>query len=159
MNHFSYNIISRKIRFKIISLFKKMYFGKILLLCMLYMASACCLYDSAMNHPSPTMAVSNAATLEILPTSTEMGITGAMDIGTISDTEMVTKVAATASIVESQVIGTNIDEVVDDTATLFTATATPDAETSTNSSMFFMWKNFAFLVFLKVAFPKTFNRQ
>ena len=148
MNHFPYNIISCKIVFKIISLFKKMYFGKTLLLCVLYMASDCCFYDSAINHPTlSTVAVSNAATLEILPTSTEMDTTGTMKLGSISDNEMVTKVETTASKVESQVMGTNTAKVVDGTATLFTATATPDAENSTNSSMFFMWREFHFHFF------------
>ena len=51
------------------------------------MVSVCCLYDSPMNHPTPSAeAVSNAATQEILPT--------------------------------------------------------PDVETSTNSSMFFMGREF-----------------
>ncbi len=120
-----------------------MYFVKILLLCVLNMASACCLYDSSMNHPTPsTVAVSNAAIQEILPISTEMSTTGAMNVASISDNEMVTKVETTALIVESQMMGTNTAIVVDGTATLVAATATPDAETSTNSSMFFMWREF-----------------
>ena len=118
-----------------------MYFGKTIQLCVLYMASACCLYDSAMNHPTPsTVVVSNAATQDIFPASTVTGTTYAMDIGSISDTELVTKVETSASIVETQVIGTNTDEEVDGTATLVTVTASPDAETSTSSSMLFMWR-------------------
>ena len=145
MNHFPYNIIGSKIQFKIISLFKKMYFGKTILLCMLYVASGCCLYDSAINYPTPSIVVeSNSATQEIFPTSTEMGTTGAMDVGSISDTEMVTKVETTVSIVEIPVIGTNTDKEVDGTATFVTVTATPDEETSTTSSMFFMWREFRF---------------
>ena len=113
------------------------------------MASDSCLYDFAMNHTTPSnVAVCNAATLEILPNSTEMGPTGATKIGAISDNEMITKVETTASLIESQVMGTNTDKLGDGTATLVTATATPDVETSTNSSMFFMWrevcKNFFF---------------
>ena len=152
MNHFPYNIMSSKIQFKIISLFKKMYFGKPMLLCVLYMASACCLYDSAMNHPTPsTVFVSNTATQEIIPAPIEMGTTGAMDLGSITDTEMVTKVKTTASIVETQVIGTNTDEEVDGTDTLVTATVSPDAETSTTTGMFFMWADFDFF-FLRLHF-------
>ena len=84
------------------------------------MASECCLYKSAIDHPTPsTVAVSNAATLEILTTSTEMGTTGAMNVGATSESEMVT-------------------------ATLVTAPATHDLETSTNSSMFFVWIEFLF---------------
>ena len=131
-----------------------MYFGKTLLLCQLYMAYQCCLYDSAINHPTPsTVAVSNAATLEILQNSSEMGTRGAMNVGAISDNEMVTKVETTASMVELQVMGTNTDKVVEGTATLVTATATPDVKTSTNSSMFFMWREFLFLCnFLRLHF-------
>ena len=143
MNHFHYNIISRNLQFKIISLFKKMYFGKTLLICLLYMASESCLYDSAMNHTTPSnVAVSDAATQEILPTSTEMGSTGATNIGALSDNEMVTNGETTAALVESQVMGTNTGKVEDGTATLVTATAIPDVGTSTNSSMFFMLREF-----------------
>ena len=112
------------------------------------MASESCLYDSAMNHTTPSnVAVSNAATLEMLPTSTEMVTTGATNIGAISDNQMVTKVEPTASLVDTQVMGTYTDKVGDGTATLVTATATPDVGISTNSSMFFMWREFLFLCF------------
>ena len=137
-----------------------MYFGKTLLICLLYLASESCLYDSATNHTTPSnLAVSNAATLEILPTTTETGTTGDTNVGTILDNEMVTKVETTASLVESQVMGTNTDKLVDGTATFVTATATPEVVTSTNSSMFFMWREFLLLLFFfMVAFPNTFDR-
>ena len=148
MNHIPYNIISSKIQFKIKQLFKKMYFGMTMLLGVLYMTSASFFYDSALNHPTPsTVVVSNAATEEIIPATTEMGTTGAMDIGSFTDTDMVTKLKTTASIIETQVIGTNTDEEVDGTVTLVTVTASPDGETSTNSSMFFMWREFSSFFF------------
>ena len=131
-----------------------------MLICLLYLASESCLYDSATNHTTPSnLAVSNAATLEILPTTTETGTTGDTNVGTILDNEMVTKVETTASLVESQVMGTNTDKLVDGTATFVTATATPEVVTSTNSSMFFMWREFLLLLFFfMVAFPNTFDR-
>ena len=157
MNHIPYNIISSKILFKIKLLFKKMCFGKTMLLGMLYMASTCSFYDSAINHPTPsTLVVSNAVTEEIIPATTEKGTTGAMDIGTIANSDVVTKMKTTASIVETQVISTNTDEELDGRATLVTVTASPDGETSTNSSMFLCGANL--LIYIFVAFPNTFNR-
>ena len=154
MNHISYNKMSSKIQFKLKSLFKKMYFGKTMLIGVLSMASACSFYDSAINNPTPsTMVISKAATQEIIPATTEKGTTGAMDIASSTDTDMVTKLKTTASIVETQVIGTKTDEEVDGTDTLVTLSASPEAESSTISSMFFMWSEFGFsCCFLRLPF-------
>ena len=129
-----------------------------MLLCVLCVASAFSFFDTATNHLSPSpVVVFTAATQDLTPASSEISTTGAMDMGSISETELVTsqmetiasagltttlatKVFTTAALQ----VGTTADEEEGGRTAMATVTATSDGVTSTNSSMFYMWREFCF---------------
>ena len=132
-----------------------------MLLYMLSVESAFSLFDTVTNHISPSpVVVSTVTTQELTPASTEISTTDVMNVGSISETELVTTqmettastgvatTLATKGITTTALqVATTANEDVGGTTTLATVTATSDAATFTNSSKFFMWREFYLLFF------------